>query len=85
MINGPHWAHFESHENVKNHEFQDLAVLSDQMAHTRGPPKMRNVFPVISVQSILSQLPYGAFSFRGPVFPFFSKIILAPIGSPFGL
>ena len=65
-------------ENVENHAFPRFGHFVRRNGPDPGATKMQNVFPVISVQSFLYQLPYGAFCFSGTGFPnLFSKIILA--------
>ncbi len=61
---------FENHENVENHEFPRFGNFVRPNGPDTGSTKLRNVFPVISVQSILSQLPYGAFLFLDRLFPY---------------
>ena len=74
MING----HVQNHGISQYHEFPRFCRVDRR----KGPdPELimtQNVFPDISVQSILYQLPYGAKNDFGPMLSIlFWKIILA--------
>ena len=56
---------FENYENVENHELPRFNNFVRPNGTDMGSTKLGNVFPVISVQSILSQLPSGAFCVFG--------------------
>ena len=51
---------FENHENVENHDFPRFCRFVRRNSSDPGFIKLRTIFPVISVQPILSQLPRGA-------------------------
>ena len=55
--------------NIMN--FQDFYILSDGMVEIRRLYFIRNVIPVMSVQPILYQLPYGAKKSGGVFHSFF--------------
>jgi hypothetical protein len=59
----------ENHENVENHAFQRFCHFVRPNGPDTGSRKMRNVFPVISVQSILPVAIWNIFIlFVGTVF-----------------
>jgi hypothetical protein len=62
---------FSFNENVENQELPRFGHFVKRNGPDPGATQMRNVFLVISVLSILSQLPCGAFVEGGPVFPIF--------------
>ena len=54
------WGRFQYLEMLKNQEFSGLGHFARRNKKTRGSKNVRDTFPVISVTSILSQLPYTA-------------------------
>ena len=56
-------------ENLENHEFPRFdCFVRRRNGPDSGAIMTENVFPVISVQSILCQLPFGTIIVLGPVF-----------------
>jgi len=67
---------FSFNENVENQEFPRFGHFVKRNGPDPGATQMRNVFLVISVLSILSQLPYGAIKQNWDrFFDFVSKIV----------
>ena len=73
MINGD----VQNHGIVPNHDFPRFCRFVGRNGLDTGAILTQNVIPVISVQPILYQLPYGGF-FRGTFFP---QTVLALRGS----
>ena len=57
-----------SNDNVQYHEFPRFGHFVKRNGPDTGAIMTQNVIPVISVQPILYQLPYGAFCFIRAVF-----------------
>jgi hypothetical protein len=75
------WTHpqaFGNHENNENHVLPRFGNFVQQNGPDQGAIKLLTIFPLISVQSILYQLPYGAFfgGVRGGLSNIFQKNIL---------
>ncbi len=76
---------FGNHENVENHEFPRFGNFPKRDGPDPRAKKWRTAFPLISVLSNLSQLPYAAICFCGTTFPnIFPELILGPIRFSFG-
>ena len=64
MING----NAQNHGIVPNHDFPRFGCFVKENGPDTVAILTQNVIPVISVQPILYQLPYGAFCFFGSFF-----------------
>ena len=64
MING----NVQNHGIVPNHDFPRFGRFIRRNGPDTAAILTQNVIPVISLQPILYQLPYGAFFLFGPVF-----------------